>query len=321
MKSCLIYILILSVSIICCTGCSETAYDPITTDSPASTDVPSIQSDETAKSLPTTESGVPAHPISDDNAIEVTAENNATLGGSTSCIHTVLYGVDELDNSYHSIDSILIEYVGEENFMEWISEREAQKSTAGVCPFNHVNIVQFVEDFDIPRQVFENLNSNFLELQYDYNLDAIYGGTDIANNYYTSDRLQGILEKKTIRLFKSKLLNYIVSENSTAFSTWITEKNSDISRTASNEETLRFDGNYNQYSYIEFIDQFNIPKDVASTLYEEARAAYSSCNRVINLDHVYDDLSSASSTVSIANSNTISGTSVFEKDSSYFYLP
>lgn len=282
-----------------------------------STESPSLSSVTDSRSTVTSDQNVllPPETISKESS-----EDNAMVGGSTSCIHTLLYGVTELDNSYHSIDSVLIEYVGEDNFVVWIAEKESNKSTSDICPFNYINIVRFVEDFEIPRQVFENLNNNYLYLQYDYDVDAIYGGKTVAEIYYTSDRLQNVLEKKTIRLFKSKLVDYVVSQNSTSFSSWIDEKNTQIPRINSVQSIPEFTGNYNQFSYIEFINKFDIAKATAVELFEEAHSAYSSCERVLNFDAIYSDLSnyseSYSMTATSANDLTVS-----EQDASYFWIP
>lgn len=208
MKIRLAFTLVLCAIMICCVGCGQS-----TSEFPSLLSVTTVPSTTEFDQNISTTSDVPPKTTSIESYNDV-----ANVGGATSCIHTLIYGDTELDNSYHSIDSVLIEYVGEDSFVAWITEKEANKSSLDVCPFNHINIVKFVEDFEIPRQVFEDLYYNFLYLQYDYDIDAIYNGTVAAENYYTSDRLQTVLEKKTIRLFKSKLVDYVNTQNSTAFS-------------------------------------------------------------------------------------------------------
>ncbi len=256
---------------ICFAGCDRSAPDAVGTDS-----LP-----ETA---PVTDAPVTDAPLTE-------------LGGSTACIHTLMYGEDELDTSYHSIDSTLIQYVGADRFNEWIAQREAEKTVGGECPYAHITIVRFVEDFQIPRDVFAFLCDNALNLQYDYNLDAIYAGEEAAARYYTGDRLQTILEKRLIRLFKSKLLEYARTRDAAAVTAWIEATNRTewgfSKATRSHTElpgygfTDEFRGNLNQVSCRTLISAFDIPRAAAEEMLHEACAAYAGCARSMDLDALY----------------------------------
>lgn len=253
---------------------------------------------ETTVSATAAMAPVPATGASVPAADEVIPAQPA-VGGSTSCIHTQFYKEEELDSSYHSIDGLLIQYVGAERFRSWVAQREAEKEPSGECPFEHITIVRFVEDFQIPREVFEFLCDNALGLTYDYDPDAIYGGAEKAERYYTSDRLQPLLEKRLLRLFKSKLLAYVRSAGADAFSAWLEAVNrtewgsSALSRTHTELPgygfTDEFRGNPCQVSCRKLITAFRIPRWTAEQLLAESRAAYKDCARTIDLGLLYSD--------------------------------
>ena len=105
---------------------------------------------------------------------------------------------------YITFPGALIRYVGSDRFDEWIRFYENNKEVFRTeynegkrdCPYGS-SIVDFVEYFEIPREVFEILIlSN--GLGYDFNIDAIYAGKEAAEEYYSSDRTQLCLAKAII---------------------------------------------------------------------------------------------------------------------------
>lgn len=200
------------------------------------------------------------------------------IGGSLECVHTVY------DRSYHQIDGHLIEYVvriyGQEAYDNWGVERRKEINLAPDESFDYCSnftIVDYVEDFNIPREVFEALNDNYLSCRYDYNLDAIYAGKEVAEAYYRSDRSQVVLERKFLRNIKGQLKLYVETQDAEAITNWINEKNATewgfSEATRSHIEipgygySDEFRGGYSQYSIKEFIDYFDIPRDVVEEIY------------------------------------------------------
>lgn len=333
MKIFFAFLLVACMLATCCIGCNQSEDENHSADTttqdftlcPIDTAEIPVASDGTT--APNAFSPTEVEAISDTTQVPSETET-PQVGGPTSCNHTLMYDSVELDNSYHAIDSVLINYIGADKFSKWVAEMEKTKESNITCPFEHITIVKFVEDFHIPREVFEELNRTALNLQYDYNLDAIYGGKEIAERYYTGDRLQSILEKKMIRLFKSKLLDYVNKQDKEALSSWISKKNTTMQANlmASGSKPLtnvakQFTGNLNQYSYIEFIKYFGVPQSVANTLFEESHSAYSACTRVIDINAVYADIAVSSSESATTNAVPISTTVPFESDISYLCTP
>lgn len=139
----------------------------------------------------------------------------------------------------------------------------------------------YVNDFNIPREVFDELNDNHFSSMYDYNIDAIYAGKEEAETYYTSERLQHILEKRTIRLMKMDLRTYVKKEDSNAITEWCAEKNTAgwefPNATITAVELINagisseFEALYSQYSLAEFINEFNIPSSVVAASYDKCK--------------------------------------------------
>lgn len=211
---------------------------------------------------------------------------------NTPCIHMVMLDGVVLDNSYHSIDSTLIQYVGADAFADWVQEKEAEPD--GSCAYSHINIVDFVHDFEIPRAVFEQLNDNALVLYYDYNPDAIYGGT--ADEYYTggdttSDRTQTILEKQVLLLFKSKLIDTAIADGRNNITTWdigsLSASTRDTLTRDCNGTIIDFQGNLCQFSVRSFLAAFGISLDTTETLFQEAKAAYSAYTGELDIYALY----------------------------------
>ncbi len=323
MKHILIVFSLLAV-LFCLLSCTQQSVAPNRFDTPAETAAPETEPSQattvtpsTSVQLPQTEPEPPQVSTAPTETSSAKTEPPADIGGLTVCIHTQMYKSEELDCSYHSIDGTLIQYVGADNFNEWVARCEAGKTTGGTCRFAHITIVRFVEDFQIPRDVFEFLNDNVLNLSYDYNLDAIYGGKEKAEEYYTSDRLQALLEKRVLRLFKSKLLSYVRAENAAAFSEWIeatnksqwgfSEMNRQHAELPGYGYTDEFKANPNQVSCRTLVAEFAVPREQAARLLDEAFGAYSSCERTIDLAALY----------SVPNESVISRTP-FDDDMTLF---
>lgn len=210
-------------------------------------------------------------------------QNVDNVGGSKYCDHDVVYNGGVQDGSFHSIPGNLIEYVGQDEFNKWVEKKteDMLASNEGKYDSCFVSIVDFVNDFNIPRCDFEVINDNFLADYYDYNLDAIYAGKEEAEAYYLSDRSQIIMEKRFVRFFKSQLRLYVENQDAVAVQNWIKDKNStawgfseatrshtDIPGCGYSDE---FRGGYSQYSIKEFIDYFDIPRDVVEEIYLRCR--------------------------------------------------
>jgi len=207
------------------------------------------------------------------------------IGGSEYCDHDVVYNYGVQDGSFHSIPGNLIEYVGQDKFYKWVEEKNSESTDTNNDEKSGctaaITIVNFVNDFNIPRRDFEVINDNFLADYYDYNLDAIYAGKEEAEAYYLSDRSQIIMEKRFIRFFKSQLRLYVENQDAEAVPNWIKEKNATewgfSEATRSHIEipgsgySDEFRGGYSQYSIKEFIDHFDIPRDVVEEIYLRCR--------------------------------------------------
>ena len=250
--------------------------NPTEASSDATAETPTEDSSIASTEPPTeTPTGTPA----DEPESSTSNQNVNAVGGSKYCDHDVVYNYGVQDGSFHSFPGNLIEYVGQDEFNKWIEKKteDMLASNDGKYKSCFVSIVDFVNDFNIPRRDFEVINDNFLADVYDYNLDAIYAGKEAAEAYYLSDRSQIIREKRFVRLFKSQLRLYVENQDATAVTNWIEKKNSTewgfSEATRSHIEipgcgySDEFRGGYSQYSFKEFIDYFNIPRDVVEEIY------------------------------------------------------
>ncbi len=231
--------------------------------------------------------------------------NQGDIGTAFNCRHMLITKY-VIDDSYHTIDGSLIWYVGEDRFNEWLTKCEmlyGDPIPGKKC--EPINIVRFVEDFQIPREVFEFLCENLLDLWYDYNLDVIYEGEEAADRYYSSDREQILLEKYLIRRFRNNLLKYARSQNDQAVTEWIEATNrtewgvSELSRTHTELPgygfTDEFKGRVQQISCRTMVNAFSIPKSVAEQLLSEAESQCEGCERPFDLALLYFDNKTPSS--------------------------
>lgn len=279
MKKFLLFILTALILTGCAAQPVETGTDPLP--------VP-----ETSASLPETTEAPP-----ETTDPPETSPVSGGVGGPRGCIHSILVGDSVQDNSFHSIDSYLISYVGSERFSEWIAERETHRAEYmnRECPAV-LTIAGFIKYFDIPREAFEAINNAYLLGSYDYNLDVLYSGDDAKiEEYYTSDRTDAYLHKKYMWYFKGELADYVNRNQSTAMSAWIDAKrqSQDLSSTP---EPLRryaeFTGNVNQCSAAELIAQFDIPRSEAEKAVQAAQMCTGLTGCTVDLDSLYRDAAS-----------------------------
>ncbi len=208
--------------------------------------------------------------LSDETTVASGSEiNTPSIGGRIPCVHTSFGEYEDYDRSYHSINSTLITYVGQDRFDAWVKEKKAEQGvekSLEKCnsPFT---IYDFVKDLDFPREVFEALNDNYLRANHDYNLDVIYSSREEAEAYYASDRVQKKLEQGDVSSVKGQLKSYIDSIDNTAHEKWITRKNetewgfSDATRSHIKITNMfgtysysdEFVGLYAQYGFTEYI--------------------------------------------------------------------
>lgn len=233
--------------------------------------MPSISDDQNDDSV------ISEADVSESSTSNQNAEN---VGGRDLCKHIVMNREVDIDNSYHTIPGTLIEYVGQDEFSKWVEKKTEDMLTSNEGKYDSClvfSIVDFIVDFNIPRHDFEIINDNFLADYYDYNIDVIYAGKEAAEAYYSSERLQMILEKRVIRQLKVQLKLYVENQDAAAVQNWIKEKNAtewgfseatrshiDIPGCGYSDE---FRGGYSQYSIKEFIDYFDIPRDVVEEIY------------------------------------------------------
>lgn len=88
--------------------------------------------------------------------------------GPPTCNHMKTHRI-----AYHSVDALLIDYVGQENFDNWLKiTDELDKVTYPNNECSCMNIVYFVQYFDISREIFQAFLDNSALMYYnsDYNL-------------------------------------------------------------------------------------------------------------------------------------------------------
>lgn len=236
--------------------------------------------------------------------------NNLAIGGESDyCCHVVK--TDEnlyYDNSYHCIPSELIFYIGEDNFNQWIEKIKSYTLNETNGCNDYCSIVNFIRDFNIPYDIFNYyIKSSSMYYNYDYNLDIIYSGNDkIIEQYYTSDRIDDITNKKFFSIIKSNIKSYLYNNKNIEFTEWINNKNNDKSWSYSDMTSKHqlinsginikgdayeiysdtFSGDIRQWSIIEAISYFDIPRSIIEEYIKIATDAFSpSCN--LNIDKLY----------------------------------
>lgn len=100
-----------------------------------------VSSSESSVSSSSTEEAVSSEKSEEISEVESSSdESDDNVGGEDWCFaHNLMY---------HSFDPLLVDYVGMDNFEEWL-ERDGEECSA--------NIVSFVQDFQIPEDVLRNI--------------------------------------------------------------------------------------------------------------------------------------------------------------------
>lgn len=119
------------------------------------------------------------------------------LTASLLAIPTSAYTLCEVHGfDYHSYSGELIDYVGNDAFMDWIEANDSPPGRDG-CPFGG-NVYRFIHEFDIPRAVFEDRLYRWGFWNTDYPVDLLYGADAEAVDAYYRDyeAREDWLEKK-----------------------------------------------------------------------------------------------------------------------------
>lgn len=100
-----------------------------------------VSSSESSVSSSSTEEAVSSEKSEEISEVESSSdESDDNVGGEDWCFaHNLIY---------HSFDPLLVDYVGMDNFEEWL-ERDGEECSA--------NIVSFVQDFQIPEDVLRDI--------------------------------------------------------------------------------------------------------------------------------------------------------------------
>lgn len=113
------------------------------------------------------------------------------------CVPASAYELCEVHSiDYHSYDGELIDYVGNDAFMDWVNANDSVPGENG-CPFGG-NIYRFIHEFGIPQEVFEDKLYRWGFWNSDYPVDLLYGAdAEAVDAYYRNfaDR-EDYLKKK-----------------------------------------------------------------------------------------------------------------------------
>ena len=234
--------------------------------------------------------------------------NNGVVGGFVPCVHNVLTETgSEIDSSYHSLSTTLIEYVGEENYNNWLEVAQKEKKAAyergeASCPW--LSIVEFVEYFDVPREILEMSNAT-QHPTVDHNIDIIYAGEEAAEKYYTRERYQEAALKHLIAILRADLGHDLYKNRYDEFDAWQTEKNKNgwyaaevltaLSKKLEAEKrdlkiptssTELFVANQSNISFVELIKYFEIPRETVEQTYSKYEN-YKGFEGKLDLDALY----------------------------------
>jgi len=113
------------------------------------------------------------------------------------CVPAAAYELCEVHGfDYHSYDGELIDYVGNDAFMDWVNANSARPGENG-CPWD-ANIYRFIHDFGIPQAVFEDKLYRWGFWNSDYPVDLLYGAdAETVDAYYRDYAArEAYLEKK-----------------------------------------------------------------------------------------------------------------------------
>lgn len=113
------------------------------------------------------------------------------------CVPASAYELCEVHSiDYHSYDGELIDYVGNDAFMDWVRKTEPVPGPDGcLCSGN---IYRFIHEFGIPQEVFEDKLYRWGFWNSDYPVELLYGAdAETADAYYRDYAArEAYLEKK-----------------------------------------------------------------------------------------------------------------------------
>ena len=200
MKKHLLIILIICISIFAA-SCNETT-------NPAS-DITSESLDDLNATV--TDAQATDTPLSSDEIIE-----DYTGEIPDECAHANTY-----TDSYHSFDSLLIQYVTSEKFNEWVNSKVIPSA---ICPYDSQNIYEFIKHFAFPRDAFEDLYYNTsMYYTHDYDIDLLFSGdAERINEYYENGGAYNAFVFKSLDYsVKIHLMNLI---DEAKYNEWMSEK-------------------------------------------------------------------------------------------------
>ena len=238
-------------------------------------------------------SSTPEIPADGTDEVQNIPPTTSSVGGFVPCIHAVMDKNLDMDFAYHTFAGPLIAYVGSDAFYAWKQDRDANKQAAreayecgeANCPYVST-IVDFVNDFNISREVFELLITNVRE-NIDYNVDAIYAGKDAAEKYYTSERSMEAISRNLLYYVKGEIAYSVRNSQTDAFESWTAEKsvngwygselyaasvkklkNEKRDTSILPEDVTVFTGtNIAQFSITELVHTFDIPRNTIENIF------------------------------------------------------
>lgn len=158
------------------------------TENPSLSDT--TESEIVVTEAPTAENATPAEESA--TPTEAPAQSNTGaegMGGTDMCrVHSV---------GYHSYSSGLINYIGEDEFLQWALEDEESSEGNGCTSYGH-SVYDLIHDFNIPREDFEEIY--YLYGNNDvHNFDLLYGDDrEAADAFYrNADELDEIYTKRS----------------------------------------------------------------------------------------------------------------------------
>ena len=216
-----------------------------------------------------------------------------SIGGPSYCPHSLKSNGIDIEDSYHEISGTLIQYIGEEKSNEWFTRYNNN--------FEMYNIEQFVNDFDIPRDIFEFLYfyDGVTKYNIDYNIEAIYNKK--CDEYYNENNFDERYSLFNINYYtsclKSNLLDYIKQNQADHFSAWVEKLNKTGEWCHASvpdglpEGFMVFTGQIGRWNISEFIDEFQISDNILRQLESRfSKNANTGCE--LDYSRLYNDISS-----------------------------
>lgn len=144
--------------------------------------------------------------VSEKAPVEITSESTDATSSAEREKCTVHHG------DYHSIPTELALYVGESTTDEWIKARDPESVDDGDgCPCSERNIKAFIDDFEIPREVFA-VKADLAHCA-TYDCEMLYEKSAEEIDEYFRDA--GALSRLNIKSQHFALLEHIISDDHT----------------------------------------------------------------------------------------------------------